>query len=33
MTIAIPLYDGNLSAHFGHCEQFVLFQVDNACDH
>ena len=28
MTIAIPLSGGKLSPHFGHCEQFALFQVE-----
>jgi predicted Fe-Mo cluster-binding NifX family protein len=28
MRIAIPLADGKLSAHFGHCERFVLLDVD-----
>ena len=27
MKIAIPITDGVLSSHFGHCEQFVLFDV------
>lgn len=27
-TIAIPVAQGQLCAHFGHCEQFVLYQVD-----
>jgi Mrp family chromosome partitioning ATPase/predicted Fe-Mo cluster-binding NifX family protein len=27
MKIAIPVTDGVLSSHFGHCEQFVLFDV------
>jgi len=26
--IAIPITDGALSSHFGHCEHFVLFDVD-----
>ena len=29
MTIAIPVSDGKLSSHFGHCESFGLFQVEN----
>jgi ATP-binding protein involved in chromosome partitioning len=29
MIIAIPLNAGKLSPHFGHCEQFGLFQVEN----
>ena len=28
MRIAIPLAAGKLSAHFGHCEQFALIDVD-----
>lgn len=28
MRIAIPLTDGKLSAHFGHCEQFAIVDVD-----
>ena len=28
MRIAIPITDGKLSAHFGHCEQFALVDVD-----
>ena len=27
MRIAVPVTDGVLSPHFGHCEQFVLFDV------
>ncbi|NLX14177.1 MAG: ATPase [Phycisphaerales bacterium] len=30
MKIAIPLTYGQLSAHFGHCEQFALVEVDPA---
>lgn len=30
MKIAIPLADGKLSAHFGHCERFALIEVDPA---
>lgn len=26
--IAIPLVDGKLSAHFGHCQQFSIVEVD-----
>lgn len=29
MRIAIPLTDGKLSQHFGHCEQFAIIDVDN----
>jgi len=28
MRIAIPLAQGALAAHFGHCEQFALVDVD-----
>ncbi|MFC1597035.1 NifB/NifX family molybdenum-iron cluster-binding protein [Planctomycetota bacterium] len=28
LVIAIPVADGRLCMHFGHCEQFALFQVD-----
>lgn len=28
MKIAIPVVQGNLSAHFGHCEEFALIDVD-----
>jgi predicted Fe-Mo cluster-binding NifX family protein len=28
MRIAIPLADGRLSMHFGHCERFALIDVD-----
>ncbi len=30
MIIAIPLDDGKLCPHFGHCSQFALVQVDPA---
>ncbi len=30
MKIAIPLADGRLCVHFGHCEQFALVEVDDA---
>lgn len=30
MRIAIPLADGKLSMHFGHCERFALIDVDPA---
>ena len=29
MTIAIPLAEGKLSMHFGHCEEFALIEVDS----
>jgi predicted Fe-Mo cluster-binding NifX family protein len=28
MRIAIPVTNGRLSAHFGHCEQFAIIDVD-----
>ena len=28
MKIAIPVTDGKLCMHFGHCEEFALFKVD-----
>lgn len=28
MKIAIPLTDGKLSAHFGHCQQFALIEAN-----
>ncbi len=28
MRIAIPVTGGKLSAHFGHCEEFALIEVD-----
>jgi predicted Fe-Mo cluster-binding NifX family protein len=28
MKIAIPLVDGKLTLHFGHCERFALLDVD-----
>jgi predicted Fe-Mo cluster-binding NifX family protein len=28
MKIAMPLTDGQLCMHFGHCEQFMLVDVD-----
>ncbi len=30
MRIAIPLVQGQLCQHFGHCEQFGIFEVDNS---
>ncbi len=29
MRIAIPVTDGLVSPHFGRCEEFVLFDVEN----
>ena len=28
MRIAVPLAQGRLSLHFGHCDQFAIFDVD-----
>ena len=28
MKIAIPLANGKLTAHFGHCQEFALVEVD-----
>ena len=28
MKVAVPVSGGRLAAHFGHCEQFALFDVD-----
>ena len=28
MRIAIPLFEGKLSQHFGHCEKFAIIEVD-----
>jgi len=30
MKIAIPMADGKLAMHFGHCERFALLDVDPA---
>jgi predicted Fe-Mo cluster-binding NifX family protein len=30
MKIAIPLTNGELSPHFGHCEAFAVFTVENS---
>ena len=29
MRIAIPLFEGKLSQHFGHCEKFAVIEVDD----
>ena len=29
MRIAIPLAQGNLSLHFGHCDEFAIFDIDD----
>jgi predicted Fe-Mo cluster-binding NifX family protein len=28
MKIAVPVAEGRLSAHFGHCEEFVILEAD-----
>lgn len=28
--IAIPVSDGTLSAHFGHCQNFYIYDVENS---
>ena len=30
MRVAVPVTDGRLAAHFGHCSHFALFDVDEA---
>ena len=30
MRYAVPVSNGKLAAHFGHCEHFALFDVDEA---
>jgi predicted Fe-Mo cluster-binding NifX family protein len=30
MRFAVPMTDGKVSAHFGHCSHFALFDVDEA---
>ena len=30
MKYAVPVTDGKLSTHFGHCQQFAIFDIDNA---
>jgi predicted Fe-Mo cluster-binding NifX family protein len=30
MRIAVPVTDGKVAAHFGHCSHFALFDVDEA---
>ena len=29
MRVAIPLAQGKLSLHFGHCDQFAIFEIDD----
>jgi len=29
MKVAIPLVEGNLSIHFGHCDSFAIMDVDD----
>ena len=28
MKFAIPLADGKLTAHFGHCQEFAIIEVE-----
>ena len=28
MRYAVPVTDGKLAAHFGHCQHFAIFDVD-----
>ncbi len=30
MKIALPVADGKLCTHFGHCEKFAVFDVDDS---
>ena len=30
MRYAVPIVDGKVAAHFGHCSQFAFFDVDEA---
>jgi len=30
MRYAVPVTDGRLAAHFGHCQQFAVFDADEA---
>jgi predicted Fe-Mo cluster-binding NifX family protein len=30
MRLAVPITDGKVSPHFGHCSHFALFDVDEA---
>ncbi len=30
MRIAVPLAQGKLSLHFGHCDQFAIFDIDES---
>ena len=30
MKVAVPLVEGSLSMHFGHCDQFAVMEVDTA---
>jgi predicted Fe-Mo cluster-binding NifX family protein len=30
MRVAVPVADGKVAAHFGHCSHFALFDVDKA---
>jgi predicted Fe-Mo cluster-binding NifX family protein len=33
MRIAIPVTEGKLSEHFGHCQQFAIIDVDSHSKH
>jgi predicted Fe-Mo cluster-binding NifX family protein len=30
MKIAIPLADGKLTAHFGHCQEFAIIEIEGS---
>lgn len=30
MRVAVPVADGKVAAHFGHCSHFALFDIDEA---
>ena len=30
MRLAVPITDGKVSAHFGHCSHFAFFDIDEA---
>ena len=32
MKFAIPLAEGKLTAHFGHCQEFALVEVEDNAD-
>ena len=33
MKVAIPLAEGKLTAHFGHCQEFALVEVEDKDRH